>query len=94
MSNKFASALKGKNTQDNHLNIVTSIIPEKNALPTKAPREGLKHIGGYFDPVVSKQMRTLALEEEGSVQALLAEALDMLFHSRGKPTIAQKSARS
>ena len=43
---------------------------------------------GYFDPSVSLQLKQMALEEDCSVQRLLGEALDLLFQSRGKPTIA------
>ena len=51
-----------------------------------------KHIGGYFDPAVAKQLRLLAASEDRTLTALLAEALDMLFQSRQLPTIAQKPA--
>ena len=102
MSNKFAAALKGKPAQTAPVAsaphpepIVQEEKTERRRAPrnSKTSRDGLKHIGGYFDPVVSKQMRSIALEEEASVQYLLAEALDLLFHSRGKPTIAQKPAQ-
>ena len=69
-----------------------------NAAPKPAPktaetgrsgaREGAKHIGGYFTPQVSKQLRSLAVVEDTTVQDLLAEALNMLFQSRGLPMIA------
>ena len=42
---------------------------------------GAKHIGGYF-----------AVSEDTSIQNLLAESLEMLFHSRQMPTIAQNLA--
>lgn len=81
-SNKFADALKKPAAKQ---------PSEPDASPHARPsRRGAKHIGGYFAPEVSKQLRTIALEEDTSVQALLAEALDMLFQSRRKPTIASK----
>jgi hypothetical protein len=43
---------------------------------------------GYFTPQVSKQLRSLMVEEDTTVQDLLAEALNMLFQSRGLPMIA------
>ena len=49
-----------------------------------------KHIGGYFDPAVARQMKALAAEEDTTVQELVAEALDLLFESRGKPGIARQ----
>ncbi len=87
MSNKFASALKPK-----------AEIPQENIQEIKSPherpvRKGMKHVGGYFSPEVSKQLRRIALEEDSSVQSLLAEALDMIFQSRKKPMIAQKPVK-
>ena len=51
-------------------------------------RQGKKVIAGYFDPAVSKQLRQLAIEHDTTVQALLAEAIDLLFVARGKMPIA------
>jgi hypothetical protein len=87
--NKFAAALKSDKGQSKRG------MPEA---PTASPharpsRQAAKHIGGYFDPAVSKQLRTIAVEEDSSVQALLGEAIDMLFQSRRKPTIAQRTDR-
>lgn len=81
-SNKFADALRKPAAKKSS---------EPDASPHARPsRRGAKHIGGYFAPEVSKQLRAIALEEDTSVQALLAEALDLLFQSRRKPTIAGK----
>lgn len=87
MSNKFAAALNAKKSE------VAESIPETEAKPSRhvrPSRKSTKHVGGYFDPAVSKQLRQIALEEDSSLQALLGEALDMLFQSRRKPTIARK----
>lgn len=51
-------------------------------------RQGKKIISGYFDPAVSKQLKQLALEQDTTVQALLAEALDLLFMAHSKAPIA------
>lgn len=88
MSNKFAAALKPEKAEK-----PSEALPKTSldASMLKRPsRQGVKHIGGYFDPVVSKQLRTIAIDEDSSVQALLGEALDLLFQSRGKPMIAKK----
>jgi hypothetical protein len=50
-------------------------------------RNGQKLIAGHFDPKVAKQLKLLAAEEETTVQALLGEALDLLFLKKGKGTI-------
>jgi hypothetical protein len=58
----------------------------------KPSRVATKHIGGYFDPAVSRQLRQIGVEEDATVQDLLAEAIDLLFQSRQRPTIAKKPA--
>ena len=88
--NKFASALKKPK------NAAAEVLPTDRAQPPKSPhdrpaRRATKHVGGYFDPEVSRQLRVIAAEEDSSVQALLAEAIDMLFQSRKKPMIAKKA---
>lgn len=80
MSNKFAEALKRPE-------------PPRQPDPEAAAggsRAGRKHIGGYFAPEVSRQLRELALAEDSTVQALMGEALDLLFQARRLPTIAQR----
>ncbi len=84
MANKFASALKGKPKAPKEVESKPASIHDRPS------RKGTKHIGGYFSVEASKQIRQIALDEDSSVQALLGEAIDMLFHSRKKPMIAQK----
>lgn len=52
-------------------------------------REGKRLIGGHFDRSVARQLREVAAREESTVQALLAEAMNMLFAARGLPEIAE-----
>jgi hypothetical protein len=62
---------------------------EERAISTQAPsRAGKKALIGYFDPGVSKQLKQMALDRDGSVQDLLKEALNDLFRKHKKPTIA------
>ena len=77
--NKFAEALRSSEA--------SAPDGEKPAVPARS-RQGVKHVGGYYPPDVSRQLRQIALDEDTSVQALLGESLDMLFESRGKPAIA------
>ena len=83
----FASALKKPATPEPD-------PPQKRSEGGKAPmnpsRQGTKHIGGYFSPEASRQLRTIAAVEDTSNQKLLAEALDMLFQSRKMPMIANR----
>jgi hypothetical protein len=86
---KFAAALKEKTG----LPVTVAVKPADKAAtaPRSGARGGTKHIGGYFAPEVSKQLRSLAVAEDTTVQDLLAEALNMLFQSRRLPTIAAVS---
>ncbi len=58
---------------------------DKEARPS---RQQTKLIGGHFDPLVSRQLRQLALDENRTGQALLAEALNDLFVKYGKKPLA------
>ena len=86
MSNKFAAALKTAKSAS----VVVEDTPSVHARPS---RKSTKHVGGYFDPAVSKQLREIALEEDSSLRTLLGEAIDMLFQSRRRPTIASKTPK-
>lgn len=45
-------------------------------------------IGTHLSPDVGKQLRQIALDEDTDVKALLIEAINLLFKTRGKPQIA------
>jgi hypothetical protein len=47
------------------------------------------NVTGYFSPEVKKQLRVTAAEQGRTIQDLLAEALNSLFASYGKPEIAE-----
>jgi hypothetical protein len=60
----------------------------------KPPRNGGRSsgaktvlVGGHFPPAVLQQLRMIAAEEGTTNQALLAEALDLLFLKKGKARI-------
>ena len=63
--------------------------PEEPRSSTPA-RVGKRLVGGHFDRAVSRQLRELAAREDTTVQALLAEAMNMLFVARGLPEIAER----
>ncbi len=58
------------------------------AQPVPPSRAGKKIVSGHFDPAVTRQLKQLALDQEATVQALLAEALNDLFAKHGKQRIA------
>ena len=51
-------------------------------------RRGKRHISGYFEPEVLKQVKNICAEEEKTVNQVLADALNSLFVNKGKPPIA------
>jgi hypothetical protein len=55
----------------------------------RAPvRVGRRQIAGWFAPEVARQLHMMALEEDTTLQALMAEAFNDVFTKRGKPPIA------
>ena len=93
MGNQFEEAAKKRKQQGATIDVSTAAEEQTISPHARPSRKDTKHIGGYYPPEVSKQLRLIALEEDNSVQDLLAEAIDMIFQSRQKPTIAvQKTA--
>jgi hypothetical protein len=59
------------------------------SLRSRAPvRVGRRQIAGWFAPEVARQLHMIALEEDTTLQALMAEAFNDMFNKRGKPPIA------
>lgn len=50
-------------------------------------RDGKSNVTGYFDPLVKRQLRILAAEQDTTIQALLGEALNDLFAKYGRPEV-------
>lgn len=72
----------------------STLIPTKQvnngagqeALPPS--RAGKRQVAAYFPMPVQKQLKLLTVENDTTVQNLLAEALNDLFAKYGKPEIA------
>ena len=63
--------------------------PEATAKKEVAPsRKKKKHIGGYFDEAVYRQMKHIGIERGMTTQEILADALNGFFQRNNKPTIA------
>ena len=60
-------------------------IEKKKVAPS---REKKKHIGGYFDEAVYRQMKHLGVEKNMTTQDILKEALNAFFRLHDKPPIA------
>ena len=58
---------------------------EKKIAPS---REKKKHIGGYFDEAVYRQMKHIGIEKNMTTQDILAAALNAWFQMHDKPPIA------
>lgn len=54
-------------------------------------RVGKKAVSGFYEPEVAKQLKQIALDEDKTVQAVLGEALNLLFVKYGKDAIASES---
>lgn len=61
---------------------------EKQDSQPPPSRQGKKLIGGHFDPVVSRQVKQIALDNDLTVQEVLREALNDLFEKYNKQRIA------
>ncbi len=69
----------------------------EEAAPTAEPtaseippsRRGKVAVAAYFDPAVRKQLAILAVKEDRSQAAMLAEALNLLFEKYGEAPIAR-----
>ena len=72
----------------------THVLPETPVAAKEADeqvppsRRGKRHISGYFDSEVYRQVKIICAEDEMTVQEALGEALNALFVNRGKPPIA------
>lgn len=51
-------------------------------------RRDKRHISGYFDAAVYRQVKIICAEDEKTLQDVLGDALNALFVNRGKPPIA------
>lgn len=68
--------------------VVANDQPAPGAKPSAPSRLGRVLIGGHFAPEVQMALKIVAAEERTTVQALLAEAIDVVLAKHGKPQIA------
>lgn len=70
---------------------------EKGEEPSKRffrpSRQNRQLIAGHFPKSVAKQLKLISVEDDTTVQALLEEALDLLFVKKGKQRIADITRR-
>ena len=96
MSNRFATGISklkdvsGKATSTS-ADIFAEAAPRDGRRAAEPPpsRVGKVAISAYFDPVVRQQLAILAVKQNRSQAALLADALNLLFEKYGEPAIAR-----
>jgi hypothetical protein len=71
-----------------------AVEPMLHAEPAKragrgSGRTGKKGIAFWVEPDAAKQLALISVHEDKTIQALMEEALDLLFRSRGKHGLAQ-----
>ena len=94
MANRFQSGLRKLKEEVASTPSLPSLAAEtleeaRPKTPVPPTREGKKVISGYFAPAVKRQFAQIALDDDLSHQQVLAEALNLLFQSRGLPQIAK-----
>ncbi|PCJ62742.1 MAG: hypothetical protein COA58_16750 [Bacteroidetes bacterium] len=84
--NSLQAALN--NSQDENIPApVKKSKPKVKKQAKKSSRADTVLVGGHFAPDVKKQLRMIAAEEGTTNQALLEEALNLLFRKKGKKAI-------
>jgi hypothetical protein len=98
MSNRFAAGLhklkdvSGKAAPQPIATAVEMEQTEAARIRASEPapsRVGKVAISAYFDPAVRQQLAILAVKQNKSQAALMAEALNLMFERYGEPTIAR-----
>ena len=72
--------------QKPELEVVESPPTDKKKIAPS--REKKKHIGGYFDEAVYRQMKHIGVEKGMTTQDILKDALNAFFRMHDKPPIA------
>ena len=95
MSNRFAAGLSSLKQASGKAPAVPELAAAE-PIPAAAPatalapsRKGKVVISAYFDPAVRQQLAILAIKQERSQAALLADALNLLFERHGEAPIAK-----
>ena len=63
-------------------------VAPSTADPKPQRRAGTRIVSGHFTVPVHKQLRMIAVQEDRTLQDLLAEAINDLFTKRGIPPVA------
>lgn len=87
MSKQKVNLAKAFNVNENELQPKTEPdVIESTAADKVKPKK--RHIGGYFNDDVYRQLKHLGVENDMTTQDILAEALNAFFRMHDKPPIA------
>lgn len=92
MTNRFAAGLSKIKEASGKAQPEAPTVEEPRAVARSAAapsRNGKVVISAYFDPAVRQQLAILAIKQQRSQAALMADALNLLFEKHGEPTIAR-----
>ena len=95
MSNRFAAGLGGIKDAGGKAKAAKPAQEEAPAAPAPVPaarapsRNNKVVISAYFDTAVRQQFAILAIKQEATQAAMLAEALNLLFEKYGESPIAK-----
>ena len=78
---------KGLKTQKSASDQKISLV-DTSKKPKTSYREGRVLVAGHFAQEVQTQLKMIAAEKRTTVQALLAEGINMVFAKYGKPEVA------
>ncbi|MCJ2110498.1 hypothetical protein MKK64_04630 [Methylobacterium sp. E-025] len=93
MTNRFQAGLASIKSNSGK---APATAPDEAELPAVIPmagtapsRKGKVVISAYFDPAVRQQLAIMAIKQDRSQAALLADALNLLFERHGEAPIAK-----
>jgi hypothetical protein len=87
MSKQKVNLAKAFNVDENELQPKTeSAVNESKSVENKQSKK--RHIGGYFNDDVYRQLKHLGVENNMTTQDILAEAINAFFRMHDKPPIA------
>ena len=87
MSKQKVDLAEAFNVDENELQPKTEPeVIESKSVVRKQPKK--RHIGGYFNDDVYRQLKHLGIENNMTTQDILAEALNAFFRMHDKPPIA------
>lgn len=66
----------------------TPVDEQKTNGKVPLSRRGKRHISGYFEPEVLRQVKIICAEEDKTINQVLSDALNSHFVNKGKPPIA------